>query len=147
MRDRARPGRRPVYPRIPLNALLAFMISTFLGVGVIFLSESLDHTLRDPDMIQRSCRPKCSALCPLKSVAGHLPGVDSQGKRREFFGNSEGGANTYEEAVRTLRDSILLPSGTNPPRTLLTDFRHAREGRPQLPCIWLSSTASRSVRP
>ncbi|MES1261526.1 MAG: GNVR domain-containing protein, partial [Acidobacteriota bacterium] len=47
--DPARPGRRPVFPRVQMNALLAFFVSAFLGIVVVFVSENMDHTLRDPD--------------------------------------------------------------------------------------------------
>jgi capsular exopolysaccharide synthesis family protein len=128
--DSARPPRAPVYPRIRTNGLLAFLISTFLGLIAIFVSENLDHTLRDPDQIQRQLQTEVLGALPVvKAWRGHLPGVDSQGKRREFFGSNSGVANTYEEAVRTLRDSILLPNADAPPRSLLMTSATPREGK------------------
>ena len=38
-------------------------------------------------------------------------------------------ANTYEEAVRTLRDSILLPKGDQRPKSLLVTSATPREGK------------------
>jgi len=128
--DRARPARAPVYPKVRTNAILAFLISTFLGVLVVFVSENLDHTLRDPDQIQRQLQTEVLGALPVvKAWRGHLPGVDAAGKRREFFGSTGGVANTYEEAVRTLRDSILLPTADSPPRTLLMTSATPREGK------------------
>ena len=55
--------------------------------------------------------------------------IHTAGKRRAFFGGSGGLANTYEEAVRTLRDSILLPNGDRRPKSLLITSATPREGK------------------
>ena len=128
--DPARPARNPIFPNIRTNVILAFCISLALGVIVIFLIESLDHTLRDPDQIQRQLQTEVLGALPVvKAWRGHLPGVDKEGKRRDLFGSSRGEANTYEEAVRTLRDSILLPSAQNRPKSLLITSATPREGK------------------
>lgn len=128
--DLARPARSPIFPNVRTNVILAFFISLALGVIVIFLIESLDHTLRDPDQIQRQLQTEVLGALPVvKAWRGHLPGVDKDGKRRDFFGSVRGQANTYEEAVRTLRDSILLPSAQNRPKSLLITSATPREGK------------------
>jgi capsular exopolysaccharide synthesis family protein len=66
----------------------------------------------------------------VKEWRGHLPSASTpDGKRRAFFGGSGGVANTYEEAVRTLRDSILLPKGDQRPKSLLVTSATPREGK------------------
>ena len=129
--DPARPARKPVYPRIAFNAIAALLVSLFLGVAAVFVSESLDHTLRDPDQIQRQLQTEVLGALPVvKAWRGHLPlasGEDS--KRRAFFGGNGGVANTYEEAIRTLRDSILLPNGDRRPKSLLLTSATPREGK------------------
>jgi capsular exopolysaccharide synthesis family protein len=128
--DPARPGRKPVYPRIGFNALVAFLLSLFLGVAVIFVSESMDHTLRDPDLIQRQLQTEVLGALPVvKAWRGHLPSAAPNGEPRAFFGGAGSVANTYEEAVRTLRDSILLPHGDKRPRSLLVTSATPREGK------------------
>ena len=129
--DEARPARNPVYPRVGFNAIVAFLVSLCLGIGVIFVSESLDHTLRDPDEIQRQLQTEVLGALPVvKSWRGHLPLPSGEGsKRRPFFGGSGGVANTYEEAIRTLRDSILLPNGDRRPKSLLITSATPREGK------------------
>ena len=129
--DPARPARLPVYPRMSFNALVAFLVSLCLGIAVIFVSESLDHTLRDPDQIQRQLQTEVLGALPVvKAWRGHLPLPSGDGsKRRAFFGGSGGVANTYEEAIRTLRDSILLPNGDRRPRSLLITSATPREGK------------------
>jgi capsular exopolysaccharide synthesis family protein len=94
------------------------------------MSESLDHTLRDPDQIQRQLQTEVLGALPVvKAWRGHLPLVSTDGSRRAFFGGAAGVANTYEEAVRTLRDSILLPNGDRRPKSLLITSATPREGK------------------
>jgi capsular exopolysaccharide synthesis family protein len=127
--DPARPARRPVYPRVGFNALVAFLLSLFIGVAVIFVSESMDHTLRDPDLIQRQLQTEVLGALPVvKAWRGHLPSASPQGKAKPFLG-AEGVASAYEEAIRTLRDSILLPHGDRRPRSLLITSATPREGK------------------
>ena len=131
--DPARPGLNPVFPRVRLNALIAFFASTLLGIAVVFLSDSMDHTLRDPEQISRQLQTEVLGSLPVvKAWRGHLPGKESGTevmKPKELFGLSKGLASSYEEAIRTLRDSILLPHAERRPRTLLMTSATPREGK------------------
>jgi capsular exopolysaccharide synthesis family protein len=128
--DPARPAVKPVFPKIRTNALIAFMASTVLGIIVVFLSDSMDHTLRDPEQIARQLQTEVLGSLPVvKSWRGHLPGKTEGMQPRELFGLSKGLASSYEEAIRTLRDSILLPSAERRPRTLLMTSATPREGK------------------
>ena len=128
--DPARPALRPVFPNTRSNALLALLASTLLGIGAVFLAEGLDHTLRDPDQIQRQLQTEVLGSLPVvKAWRGHLPSVAAGAEHRPFFGSSKGAANAYEEAVRTLRDSILLPNASSRPKSLLITSATPREGK------------------
>ena len=53
-----------------MMAAVAFFASTFLGVMVAFLSDSLDHSLRDPEHIQRHLQTEVLGSLPVvKGVA------------------------------------------------------------------------------
>jgi capsular exopolysaccharide synthesis family protein len=65
----------------------------------------------------------------VKAWRGQLPSPKDGSKPREFFGTTKGLANTYEEAVRTLRDSILLPHAERRPHSLLITSATPREGK------------------
>jgi capsular exopolysaccharide synthesis family protein len=130
--DLARPAVLPVFPKVRQNALLAFAISLFLGIGVVFITDNLDHTLRDPEQVQRQFQTEVLGSLPVvKAWRGQLPGGSKDGALvpREFFGSTKGAANTYEEAVRTLRDSILLPHADSRPHSLLITSATPREGK------------------
>jgi len=98
---------------------------------VVFLSDSLDHSLRDPEHIQRHLQTEVLGSLPVvKAWRGHLPRPDADGgQHRDFFGDTRGAANSYEEAIRTLRDSILLPHADKRPRSLLVTSATPREGK------------------
>ena len=70
--DPARPGLKPVFPKIWLNVLLAFLFATFLGVGAAVLSDVLDNTIRDPDQVTRLMNT---------DVIGSLPAVKDWRRR------------------------------------------------------------------
>jgi capsular exopolysaccharide synthesis family protein len=129
--DAARPAFRPVFPKIRTNALIAFFASALLGIVVVFISDSMDHTLRDPEQIARQLQTEVLGSLPVvKAWRGHLPGKSTEGMQpKELFGLAKGLASSYEEAIRTLRDSILLPSADRRPRTLLMTSATPREGK------------------
>jgi capsular exopolysaccharide synthesis family protein len=128
--DPARPSLNPVYPNTRSNVMLALLSATVLGIGAIFVSEGLDHTLKDPDQIQRQLQTEVLGALPVvKAWRGQLPKMGEGSEHRPFFGSSKGAANAYEEAVRTLRDSILLPNASSRPRNLLITSATPREGK------------------
>ncbi|HWF06956.1 MAG TPA: polysaccharide biosynthesis tyrosine autokinase [Bryobacteraceae bacterium] len=129
--DPGRPAARPVFPRIRTNGLIAFFASALLGIIVVFISDSMDHTLRDPEQIARQLQTEVLGSLPVvKAWRGHLPGKGADTPQpRELFGLSKGLASSYEEAIRTLRDSILLPNADRRPRTLLMTSATPREGK------------------
>jgi len=128
--DPARPASNPIFPRVRTNAMIAFVASLLLGIVVVFISDSMDHTLRDPEAIARHLQTEVLGSLPVvKAWRGHLPGKNEGNQPRELFGLSKGLASSYEEAIRTLRDSILLPSAERRPRTLLMTSATPREGK------------------
>jgi len=123
--DRARPGLKPVFPNIPLNAGLAFLFSSILAVGVAVLADVLDNTIRDPEQIQRGMKTEVLGSLPVvKAWRGRLMAQLGAGKAR-----GTGQTSQFDEAIRTLRDSILLSDPNRRPRTLLITSAVPREGK------------------
>jgi polysaccharide biosynthesis transport protein len=135
MADLARPALKPVFPRTKLNVLIAFLGATFFGIAATLISENLDHTIRDPDQIRRELQTEVLGALPVvKSWRGHLPGSGGSkdgdsSKPQLIFEDGRHATDAYEEAMRTLRDSILLPNLASPPRTLLMTSATPREGK------------------
>jgi capsular exopolysaccharide synthesis family protein len=140
--DSARAGVKPVFPDTKLNVILAFLFSSLLACGAAVLSDVLDVTIRDPEHIEKVLGT---------DVLGSLPVVKSwRGRQAQPFlgavpsgngnGNGAGKAlvkaprpssqvSAFEEAIRTLRDSILLSDLGRRPRSLLMTSATPREGK------------------
>jgi len=134
--DSARPSLDPVFPDVRLNAMLAFLFSTLLGVGAAVLADVLDNTVRDPEQIQRGFKTDVVGALPVVSHwRGHLHIVAASGAGKALVkalvksGGRRGQSEAFEEAVRTLRDSILLSDLSHRPRSLLVTSATPREGK------------------
>ncbi|MEQ1884646.1 MAG: polysaccharide biosynthesis tyrosine autokinase [Bryobacteraceae bacterium] len=151
--DAARPGLRPVFPKIWLNVLVAFLLALFLGVGAAVLSDVLDNTVRDPDQVARllntdvigslpavkDWRRRLSPLSPTGIVtgAGTAPVLATKmaetndGTVVSVAGKEHGysALSTYEEAIRTLRNSILLTDFDRRLRSILMTSASPSEGK------------------
>lgn len=134
--DNARPGLKPVFPNIPLNVGLALLFSTVLAVGAAVLSDTLDNTIRDSEQVSRFVKAE---------VIGGLPQVKAWRNRLALAGPGGGppaGAmafphrpdddrmlRSFEEAVRTLRNSILLGSFDRRIKSLMVTSATPGEGK------------------
>jgi succinoglycan biosynthesis transport protein ExoP len=147
--DPARPGLKPVFPKVWLNLLLAFLSSTFLAVGIAVVSDVLDNTVRDPDQVTRLMKTEVIGslpavkdwrrrLSPINAhvSAGRLTGLQLNGnggspKNLAVIAGENGyqALSTYEEAIRTLRNSILLTDFDRRLRSILLTSASPSEGK------------------
>jgi capsular exopolysaccharide synthesis family protein len=147
--DPARPGLKPVFPKLWLNLLLAFLSSTFLAVGVAVVSDVLDNTVRDPDQVTRLMKTEVIGSLPaVKDWRRRLSPINPHASAGRLTGlqlNGNGGAaknlavivgengyqalSTYEEAIRTLRNSILLTDFDRRLRSILLTSASPSEGK------------------
>ena len=159
--DPARPGLKPVFPRIWLNLLLAFLSSAFLAVAVAVVNDVLDNTVRDPDQVTRLMKTEVIGSLPavkdwrrrLSPIHAHSTGLHANGVLANGVhsnghvngssrnGKSGGGRDllmteggyaalsTYDEAIRTLRNSILLTDFDRRLRSILLTSASPSEGK------------------
>lgn len=126
--DLARPPDRPVYPRIPLNLLLAFLASFLLAVSVALLSDYLDDTIRDPEQAARILSTEVVGTLPAVKPWRSLP-APAKGQELAALPAAESDAAGYDEAVRTLRNSILLADFDRRLRSILITSAAPAEGK------------------
>ena len=116
--DPARPSVDPVFPNVKLNVLLAFLLSSLLAVGASVLSDVLDSSLRDPEQVRRTMNTDVIGSLPsVKGWRGHLGPVRAGSSALSLVKSSEPASepiSCYEEAIRTLRNSILLTGVSAP---------------------------------
>ncbi|MBM3810192.1 MAG: polysaccharide biosynthesis tyrosine autokinase [Acidimicrobiia bacterium] len=131
--DQARPAILPVLPNIKLNVLLALVIATLVAFGAALVGDVLDTTVRDPEQVARSLNTEVIGSLPsVKSWRGKLgPAINSaSGKALVRAGGSgEQAVSGFEEAVRTLRNSILLSDVDRRMRSLLVTSASPSEGK------------------
>jgi capsular exopolysaccharide synthesis family protein len=139
--DAARVPTAPVAPNIPRNLALALLVGLTAGVGLAFLMETLDNTVRTPEQAQL-----VSALPPLGIIplSAQLNTKAGNGRPRLSLSASAGtptGAEHLEsvahsrprseiaESYRALRTSILLSSLGAPPKVILVTSALPEEGK------------------
>src|SRR5579884_1280105 len=150
--DFARPPDAPVYPRKKLSLLLAFIISSVIAICGAILSDVLDDTVRDPEQAARALDtavlgtlPAVKQMKRLRSSVGQngtvpsilpnghggprLLGLTSEPRLLLPGGSVYEGVASYEESIRTLRQSILLPDFDRNLKSLLITSAAPGEGK------------------
>jgi capsular exopolysaccharide synthesis family protein len=130
--DPARPAINPVFPNIRLNAILAFLFSGLLAIAAAVIADVLDNTVRDPEQIQKGLKTEVLGSLPVVGPwRGRLASVATSGTSNALVKSSRasGQSQAFEEAIRTLRDSILLSDLHRRPRSLLMTSATPREGK------------------
>jgi len=154
--DLARPPYKPVFPKTGLNLLLAFVFSTIVAIGAAILTDVLDDTVRDPEQVARALDTTVIGTLPtvkeMKRLIGPVtePPANGSGVIRynghgrspaavpgdaagERSGNLGGygykGMSSYEESIRTLRNSILLPDFDRRMKSILITSAAPGEGK------------------
>jgi polysaccharide biosynthesis transport protein len=133
--DPARPSAKPVFPDSTLNLLLAAVLSTFLGVGMVILLDSLDTTVRDPEQIQRLFHTDLIGTLPVVKDSTSLSTTPSAARPGESNSlvpatdKQKRSMSSFEEAIRMLRNSILLSDVDRRLRTILITSATPGEGK------------------
>ncbi len=151
--DVARPAQKPVFPNIWLNILLAVLFSTLLAVGAALLQDTLDTTLRDPAEASRYLGTDVISTMPIDRNAAALPKpiIDPDAAQAIVPDPSQNGhnkgyyrtASEFDEAVRTLRNTILLSDFEGRLRSLVLTSAAPGEGKTTLAAHLAISNADR----
>ena len=153
--DLARPALKPVFPNMKLNLILAFLFATLLAVGATILLDSLDTTLRDPAEASRFLGTDVIATMPSDQRAAQLPRpvaviapaqivpADTVRDRRKGYYRS---ASSFDEAVRTLRNTILLSDFEGRLHSIVLTSAAPGEGKSTLAAHLAIANADRGKR-
>jgi capsular exopolysaccharide synthesis family protein len=153
--DLARPSIKPVSPRIKLNILLAFLFSTLLAVGAALLLDSLDTTLRDPVEASRFLGADVIGTIPVDRPAAQLPrpvSIDTHNSilpevvSKPGRNGHYGPRSSFDEAVRSLRNTILLSDFEGRLRSIAFTSATPDEGKTTLACHLAIANADRGKR-
>ena len=125
--------KAPIGPARFRNIMIAFMLSLVAGIGLAFLLDFLDDTVKSLDDIDRYIHLPALALIPAsRGERGRLKGIAAPGA-----GPSEATAlamvddvrSPVAESYRHLRTSLLLSSAGQPPKTILVTSSQPSEGK------------------
>lgn len=120
--DIARPTRTPVYPDIKHYVLESLLFSVLLAIGAVLLLDLLDTTLRNPEEASRILGTDVIGALPSDSIAAQqikasvtespdsavagdrLNGAEGGNQKTMGYGSTF----NFDEAIRTIRNTILL---------------------------------------
>jgi polysaccharide biosynthesis transport protein len=118
-------------PRIR-NVMIAFILSLVAGIGLAFLLDFLDDTVKSLDDVDRYVHLPALAMIPASRGGAKLKGLAPM-----HTGPSETTAlamiddvrSPIAESYRHLRTSLLLSSAGQPPKTILVTSSQPSEGK------------------
>jgi succinoglycan biosynthesis transport protein ExoP len=125
--------KTPIGPQRLRNILIAFLLSLGAGIGLAFLLDFLDDTVKTVDDVDRYLHLPALALIPASRDRGRLIGIGAT--------PTTGSADTtalamvhdarspIAESYRHLRTSLLLSSAGQPPKTILVTSSQPSEGK------------------
>ena len=132
--DIARTPTAPSEPNIPRNLGFAFMLGLSSGIGLAFLLEGMDNTVRTPEQAQEISGFPSLGMIPL----GSKNNGDNSSKQGLIVASSKEAVelitqsrpqSQMAESYRALRTSLLLTSLGAPPKTILITSALPREGK------------------
>jgi polysaccharide biosynthesis transport protein len=125
--------KKPFAPRRTLTVGLSVLLSFCFAVGLAFLIEYLDDTVRSTQDVENFLHLPSVAVIPQLGVTkpkrGALVGVNGNGAAGEVLLTAIDKRSPVAEAYRHLRTSILLSTAGRPPRTLLVTSSVPSEGK------------------
>jgi len=132
--DTARPPIGPIEPNIPRNLMFAFVLGTATGIGMAFLLEGLDNTIRTTEQAQMISALPSLGMIPLGSKSAR----DGQNPKRLVIATSKEAVelvtqvrpqSQMAESYRALRTSLLLSNIGSPPKIIMVTSALPQEGK------------------
>ncbi|MGA2002473.1 MAG: polysaccharide biosynthesis tyrosine autokinase [Terriglobales bacterium] len=129
----ARVPTSPSEPNIPRNLLFALVIGTISGVGLAFLLENMDNTVRTPEQAQAISALPSLGMIPLGSKTSR----EGAGGRLALTSSKEAvemvtqvrPQSQMAESYRALRTSLLLSNLGAPPKVIMVTSARPQEGK------------------
>ena len=124
--------RAPIGPARARNIIISLMLSLGVGVGLAFLLDYLDDTLKSVEDVDRHLHLPTLALIPApreqRRILGRGHSAPEPGTATALA-LIDDARSPVAEAYRHLRTSLLLSSAGQPPRTILVTSSQPSEGK------------------
>ena len=127
----SRVPRGPVGPARLRTIMLAFILSLVAGIGLAFLLDFLDDTIKSVDDVDRYIHLPALALIPAARSEKRLRGAEPAAGPNEMTALAmvSDVRSPVAESYRHLRTSLLLSSAGTPPKTILVTSSQPSEGK------------------
>jgi exopolysaccharide transport family protein len=132
--DIARAPGSPTEPNIPRNLAFGFVLGLTSGIGLAFLLENMDNTVRTTEQAQVISGLPALGMIPLgsktlaESEAAKKLGVGSSREAVELVTQSRP-QSQMAESYRALRTSLLLSNLGTPPKVVMVTSARPQEGK------------------
>jgi succinoglycan biosynthesis transport protein ExoP len=132
--DAARPPTGPIEPNIPRNLMFALVLGLASGVGLAFLLEGLDNTVRTTEQAQMISGLPSLGMIPLGSKSAR----EGPNPKRLVIATSKEAVelvtqvrpqSQMAESYRALRTSLLLSNLGAPPKVIMVTSALPQEGK------------------
>jgi exopolysaccharide transport family protein len=130
----ARVPTAPSEPNIPRNLAFALVLGVISAIGLAFVLENMDNTVRTPEQAQALSALPSLGMIPLGSKSG---GHGATGKRLALTASKEVVETVTQvrpqsqmaESYRALRTSLLLSNLGAPPKVIMVTSARPQEGK------------------
>jgi succinoglycan biosynthesis transport protein ExoP len=132
--DSARPPTAPIEPNVPRNLGFAFVLGLTSGIGLAFLLEALDNTVRTTEQAQSISGLASLGMIPLGSKSAR----EGPNPKRLVIASSKEAVelvtqvrpqSQMAESYRALRTSLLLSNLGAPPKVIMVTSALPQEGK------------------
>ena len=131
--DKARVPTYPSEPNVPRNLTFALALGLSTGIGLAFLLEGIDNTVRTPEQAQAISALPSLGMIPMGSKGS----LEATARRFSVASSREAvelvtqarPQSQMAESYRALRTSLLLTSLGGPPKVILVTSALPQEGK------------------
>jgi capsular exopolysaccharide synthesis family protein len=125
--------KAPIGPPRLRNIFVAFLLSLVAGIGLAFLLDFLDDTVKSVEDVDRYIHLPALALIPASRDRGRLIGLGTPAgappSDTTALAMISDARSPVAESYRHLRTSLLLSSAGQPPKTILVTSSQPSEGK------------------
>ncbi len=133
--DPAVPPQKPVTPKIPLNLTLGLLLGLAFGVGLVFVLDYVDRSIKSPEDLEKR---GLNVLGSIPVMSGAAPGKEGEGEQRAMKDGQlvplrlityHKASDPISESYRSLRTAIQYSRIDKPIKTLLIASALPKEGK------------------
>lgn len=133
--DPAVPPQKPVSPKIPLNLTLGLLLGLAFGVGLVFVLDYVDRSIKSPEDLEKK---GLNVLGSIPLMSGAAPGKKGEGEQRAMKDGQlvplrlvtyHKPSDPISESYRSLRTAIQYSRIDKPIKTLLVASALPKEGK------------------